>query len=432
MRHTVFRLPMGAAIAAIGALVLSSTGALADQTPQPIDDDAAQPSSVSFGGADALRTSRTVEHWLGETTNPEDGITYRYNMVGVDPSTNGSATLGVDIIPLDMTVDGVAFNGSERVAGVLASPLFNTNNYTWTRAITRADGTASFRPSPLSPFPLSSGNTGQVIDAMMRAQFNKVGSGYHLILDEPVVYDPVTIKVPQSKAITLVSPVGVVAADVDISWFQTRVQNLMGKLHLDPTRLAIFLSKDVLLYRDHDPTHCCVLGGHGAGHATGGQGGPMNGNGNQPVQTFVWSSWLSPGFFGPRLWIHKDVRGLVDEIMEWANDPFNTNAIMPWKADNAPQYGCSTLLEVADPATGLGFATGQNTFDPVLLPDGSPNPFADRMFHLPEVAFLPWFMHIAPNTVSQRAQFTNDGRYTFMGDFNPFVWFHRPADTCNP
>src|SRR5439155_4558017 len=123
------RLPLSFTMAAVSWLAIGSIAASAAPSPQPLDDDSFQPSSVSFGGADPLPTSRTVEHWAGETTNPVNGVTYRYNMVGVDPSTDGSTTVGVDIIPLDVTVEGVTFSGSDSVPGVLASPLFRNFNY---------------------------------------------------------------------------------------------------------------------------------------------------------------------------------------------------------------------------------------------------------------------------------------------------------------
>ena len=46
--------------------------------------------------------------------------------------------------------------------------------------------------------------------------------------------------------------------------------------------------------------------------------------------------------------------------------------------------------------------------------------------------FLPWFMRLAPNTVSEPTQSpsTNIGRYTFMGDLNPFPGFRQPATGC--
>ena len=47
---------------------------------------------------------------------------------------------------------------------------------------------------------LSSGNTSnQIEDATMRSQFNKQGTGYHVLLS-PVVHDPVTIVCPAAAA----------------------------------------------------------------------------------------------------------------------------------------------------------------------------------------------------------------------------------------
>jgi hypothetical protein len=427
MRQPAFRLPLGAAVAAACALVLSSVGALAEQPPQPIDDSSIQPATINLGGADVLETTRTVQHWVGETDNPLDHVTYRYNMVGVDPSTNGSATIGVDIIPLDLTVDGVAFNGSERVDGVLASPLFQDTNFGWTRAVTLSNGTPFFRP-PSRPLPLSAGNVGQLIDATMRSQFNKVGSGYHLILD-PAVLAPVSIDVTGQHGTTALTSRGMTVAGVDVPWLQARLQNLIGRLHLDPTRLAVFLTKDVVLFIKDGPARvCCVLGGHGAGHVTGGENSSVGGNGNQPVQTFVWSSWLSPGVIPDNGWINKDISGLTHEITEWAGDPFNTNTVQPWTSANAPQYGCSNLLELGDPTFNLGFGIGYNTFDPAVLPDGT---HTDGLYHVQDEAFVPWFMQITDNTMSQPGQVPNSkGRYTFMGALNLSQEFMHPAQTC--
>src|SRR5207244_3480623 len=195
--------------------------------------------------------TRTVQHWSGQTVNGVDGVTYRYNMVGADPGSETSATIGVDIIPLDVTVDGVPFNGSASVDGVVASPLFQSGDYSGTPATT-------FNPHGGH---LSAGNTdAQLLDATMRSQFDKVGTGYHLVLETPVVLDPIAVHIPHGKAQVMVNSRGVAMAFVDQGWFQTRVQKELGRLHLDPTRLAIFLTKDVMLYADHNVTHCCGLG----------------------------------------------------------------------------------------------------------------------------------------------------------------------------
>src|ERR1051325_1321632 len=110
MQQRACRLPLSFAMAALSWLVLASIGASAAPSPQPFEDDSFQPSPTSFGGADPLATPRTVEHWSGQTTNPLNGVTYRYNVVGVDPSTNGSTTGGGDIIPLNVTPGGATFS----------------------------------------------------------------------------------------------------------------------------------------------------------------------------------------------------------------------------------------------------------------------------------------------------------------------------------
>src|SRR5256885_14016882 len=117
MWYGSFRRPLGAVSVAVSAVVLTSAGAAADSSQPPVDESSIQPTTASFGGAEPLATTRTVQHWSGATVNGLDGVTYRYNMVGADPDTETSATIGVDIIPLDVTVDGVPFSGSASVDG---------------------------------------------------------------------------------------------------------------------------------------------------------------------------------------------------------------------------------------------------------------------------------------------------------------------------
>ena len=443
------RLPFFAAMPALLALVVTAVPALAGNSPTPVDDDFFQPTTADFAGAEPLSTDRTVQHWNGQTDNPADGVTYRYNMVGVDPSTESAATIPVDIIPIDVNVGAGTFSGSNSVVGVENSPLFQNFDYSYawfsTMLVPASDGvtpvccggkapmwdpTHRFRV----PYQISLGNTGQLIDATMRSQFNKLGSDYHLYLSEATVFDTVTIDVPASKGSVFVTPVGWRFGVVSQSWFQTRVQNLMGKLHLDPTHLAMFVTTDVVLYKGNDPMApgaCCGMGGHGAGHATGGDGGAANGNGNQPVQTFVWGSWLTPGVSGPRAWVQKDISPLSHEVTEWAMDPFNNNTVQPWQSPVvAPHYGCSNLLESADPVVNSGFSVGNpgvNHYNTNPYP-----PFNDGMFHVSNELFIPWFMSLpADNTFSQPTQSGGGGRYSLMGD-NSLAEFrgHAAGDYC--
>ena len=435
---------MGAAgLSAFLALPLSVIG---DPPPGPpvISDDQMQLLFTTIGGDDVLDTTRTVPHWFGSTLDPNDGITYGYNMVGADPSNCSGAgcdvTVTVDIIPLNVVVEGESFNGSDAVNATLASPVFALNDYGSTPFATAA---GNF-PNP--PFFIrgpggvlsqnDAGNQLQLEDATMRAQFNKTGSSsYHLRLS-PVVHDAITIVVPGNRGTVLQTGRGVHFGDISVQWWATRIQNLNASLgYIDPTHLPMYLTKDVQLFFGNNPFNCCFAGFHG-GNAVPANTlhGPPNGNGNQPVQTYVWVSYLSPGIYaqpncGSR-WAEQDIYGVSHEISEWADDPFANNFVEPWLF---PTFGVcgGNLLETGDPAVNIGFAMGTNVYFQGPNPDGSQS--ADGYYHPTDNVFLPWFMRVAPNNISEPTQSpsTNIGRYTLMGDLNPFAGFHQPAPGCN-
>ena len=108
MSSRPIRFPVVAMAAAAVALVAASVSAAAGTSSiQVIDDSTLQAMSTTLGGgASPLPTDRTVQHWFGQTTDPHNGVTYGYNMVGVDPSTGGSATIEADITPLVVNIGG--------------------------------------------------------------------------------------------------------------------------------------------------------------------------------------------------------------------------------------------------------------------------------------------------------------------------------------
>jgi hypothetical protein len=427
---TAVSLVAASIVCAILALPLSTIG---DPPPGPpvIDDAAIQALSTTVGGAQVLDTTQTVAHWFGSTFDPNNGVRYGYNMVGADPNNcSGSdcdVTVTVDIIPLNVTVEGgESFNGTDVVAAALASPVFALNDYGSTPFAT-APGNFPNPPALIrGPGGVLSqndaGNQLQLEDATMRAQFNMTGSSsYHLRLN-PVVHDAIIIVVPNAQGTVLQSGRGVHVGDIDIQWWKTQVQNLNASLdYIDPTHLQVYLTKDVVLYSGNDPFNCCVFGFHGAGTFL--HGGPEHGNGDQPVETFAWASYTSPGVFarpnGGMDWALQDISGLSHEISEWADDPFDTNFVE-----------CG-LLETGDPVVAIGFAMGTNTYFQGPNPNGTQS--ADGYYHPEDEVFLPWFMRLAPNNISEPTQSpsTNVGRYTLMGDLNQFVNFHQPATGCN-
>jgi hypothetical protein len=426
-----------------GVLTLGATQAKAD--PPVIGDDEMQALSATVGGASVLQTTRTITHWFGSTLDPNNSVTYGYNMVGADPNNCSGAdcdvTVIVDIVPLNVIVEGESFNGTDALAATLASPVFTLNDYGSTPFATAAGNFPSLPAFIQGPGGVLSqndaGNQLQLEDATMRAQFSMTGSSsYHVRLN-PVAHDPITIVVPGGQGTVIQSGRGVHIGDIKFQWWATQIQNLDVSLgYIDPTHLPIYLTNDVVLFSGNNPFNCCTFGFHGGNEVPSHTpNGPPNGNGNQPVQTFAWASYLSPGLFarpnGGTDWALQDVSGITHEISEWADDPFLTNNVEPWLTPTAPQYGCSTTLETGDPVVGIGFAIGTNNYFQGPNPDGTQS--ADGYYHPEDEVLLPWFMRLGPNSVSEPTQnpSTNIGRYTFMGDLNPFPGFRQPATGCN-
>jgi hypothetical protein len=429
------------ALLALG--LLTAMPALADKNgvsgkpntqPRPIDAQSFSPTTTTIGGGAAvLPTTRTLAHWWGSTLNPNDGITYGYNMVGADPNncsgSGCSVTIEADITPLIVNFDGMTYDGTAVLGPTLDSPVFAENDYGSTPFATAAGAFPGYPQIVQGPGGiLSQGDSGvplQLEDATMRAQFNKVGdSPYHLIL-HPNVLPAVTLDVPHNQGILRRSPQGVVFPTINISWWASQINNLESTA--DPTHLPIYLSNDVLLQIGGGG--CCVIGFHGTKSRSGGS------NGNAVVQTFAWASWIRPGTYPraagitlPTDWALQDIHGLSHEIAEWGDDPFVNNLVEPWQTPTAPQYGCTNILETGDPVVGIGFAMGTNNFEQGPLPDGEQ--MADGYYHPEDEVFLPWYMRTAPNTVSEPTQSSTDGRYSLMGDLNPFSGFRVPATGC--
>src|SRR5262245_4310646 len=119
---------------------LVATAAAAPPPVQTIDDARLKALATTIGGADILPTTRTVVHWFGTTLDPNNGVTYGYNMVGADPNncsgSGCSVTIETDITPLIVNVGGLTFSGNDVLAATLASPQFASNDYGSTTAAT--------------------------------------------------------------------------------------------------------------------------------------------------------------------------------------------------------------------------------------------------------------------------------------------------------
>ena len=231
-------------IAVVVSSAASAAGSTATVQPQVISDASLQAKTTTIGGAKPLSTTRTVAHWFGSTLDPNNGVTYGYNMVGADPlQLRGSAcaaTVETDIIPLNVIVGGMQFNGTDVVGPTLASPQFALNDYGSTPFATNS-GFARGSGGALSQG--DAGNPLQLEDATMRAQFNKTGSSsYHFIL-HPTVLPPITIVVPGNQG-TLLQAAGASSSPAStFSCGRRGFSNLDTSLgYVDPTHLPLYLT----------------------------------------------------------------------------------------------------------------------------------------------------------------------------------------------
>jgi hypothetical protein len=343
-------------------------------------DATATPKFTTVGGTSDFRTARTIPYWSSSFTDPTNGQTYGYTMVGTNPFT-GSAqtTVPSAIIPFRLVfADGTVMDGSTDVPQLIASPIYGDYTY-----------------------PLSGNDQTQYGDAIQRAQFNKVGTSYHVRLGAPTVLATQTISVPANQGLALTNSRGVLIGLLDESWFNGRLNNAINSLHVTPDVIPLILTHNTYLYQGN-PGNCCVLGYHGATSS-------VNGNGNQAVQTYVYGSFMTPrsfaGFDQPGHGL-GDIHAISHEVSELYDDPFVNNIVNPWLTPTAPQYGCTAYLETGDPVVGYWFPLPNN-----------PQPNANGVWHPEDEVFFSWFARQSPSIAL-------GGRYTYLGTFSG------PAQGC--
>lgn len=401
MLNRKFGLFAGGSAAILAAVALLASAALGGSAPKPGGNGEGTPKFTTDGGTTGFRTANTIKYWTSAFTDPTNGGTYSYTMVGTPPSQKVTTTVQTVIIPMSFR-----FSGKAQVSAGLICDPGGTAGTCVAQAVTmdprndpnngnpgHPDDVQNVLESPVftaANFPLSGDNGVQYGDAIQRSEFNVVGSAYHLNLQNTKVFPTVTIDVPANQGAAVVNRRGVLVGRVDSHWFSSQLGSLLGSLHIDAKTLPIFQNANVFLYDGNDQVNgCCVMGYHGATTSS-------RGNGAQQAQTFMFAAYVAPGSFGgyPDVPI-ADIHGLSHEVSEWANDPFVNNLVQPWVVDAAGPYGCTAYLETGDPVVGVGF--------PVAMPNGI-------TYHPEDEVFLSWFARESPSTAQA-------GRYTYMDTF---------------
>lgn len=335
---------------AIGIYTLSDTHAAA---PGGV---AGTPRFVHFtkNFADSKLATAGLKHWTSSFTY--QGKTYKYSMVGTNP-TKGSAstTVATTIIPLKLVfTGGKAFDGTKKVQQTTDSPIFKSAQFI-------------------------SGNT-QYGDAIQRAEFwNSVSTKspyYHVLLGTPTVHATITINVPAADGSVQVDSNGHLIGTANINWFDVQIQSLITSLHFTQNMLPVFLSDNTYLYQG-TISQCCIGGYHSATNS---------------LQTYIWTTNSDPGVVGG---FGEDVSAFSHELSEWLNDPFVNNTVPSWSVPSEPQYGCSSVLETGDPLVGVLFSAPGSTL------------------HLQDEAFFSWFARQTPSIAINHL-------YTYLGTFTTY------------
>jgi hypothetical protein len=387
------------------ALVVPSTGALGSSRSHPGDGiGTAGFTDQAMSGTVSARAD-TIPSFTSSFTDPTNGQTYHYTMVGTNPySGNVTTTIPTTIIPMRFTFAASAdpavhtLDGTDKVRQTIQSPVFQNADI---GAAADAPGSASAPPQPpdtppgIAPNPRvinEPSDVTQLGDAIYRAQFGKTGSGWHVRLGQPTVQPTASFFVPKNQGQIVVGSRS--HADIGLvsySWFSTRLMQTLRVRHISPRVLPIFLVNNTFLYI-HSLDNCCVLGYHGATSAA-------NGNGRQRVNTYMFASYSVQGIFAANAGDSEsyiaDIHALSHEVQEWYDDPFVNNLVNPWLTPTAPQYGCTNFLETGDPVVGYGFK--------VTMPNGI-------TYHPEDEVHLSWFARESPSRAEQ-------GYYTYLNNF---------------
>src|SRR2546430_9530431 len=99
LRPAATRLVLLAFLATLGVALTASAAGAGARSGSPWERDG-RPKFEEKGGAKPSRETRTVPYWSTRFTDPTNGVTYPFSMVGADPRSGRSTTVPTEIVPL--------------------------------------------------------------------------------------------------------------------------------------------------------------------------------------------------------------------------------------------------------------------------------------------------------------------------------------------
>jgi hypothetical protein len=360
-------------------------------------------------------------------TSSRDGNTYSGVMVGGTPFNGGATSTSVPVKIIPVIVKTVALGTAVNSSGVIQVATGSTADHTTFNPVAVDNAclaapnnlpVAVLRQSPLfnvANFNFGGTNLGttQATDAFQRANFwgtiNR--SSYHVSLSPTQLNAPTLNVAAPFKGVgglalnlpTLIPGSCGRLALVDIGTIDNFVSNQLRTLvaqGVSPSNLPVFMFYNTA-FTLGDPTNlanCCAAGFHTAVNV---------GTIASPVaQTVAVIDFDMTGFF-----LNNSGTGVLDaetashELAEWMDDPLGNNPTPAW--GNVGQVvGCSNVLEVGDPLTGIEAPR-------IAMPNGF-------TYHLQELAFFSWFYGADDGGVPSLGVdnwFSDDG--TFLANAGP-------------
>ena len=401
MRSALLAVLLMAAIPAL-ALAQAAGGMESDQLPSSFTLSAnphtLNSSEAAAGGGVLGRRSNgsllgvdSVVNWSSYFYYPGlDGggnlqFTWDYTMVGRSPLVEGdddrdggrTTRINAPIIPVNIDLrnaDGSPrFVGGQRlfsdatrfVTPVLKSPVFSSASYDSSEAPT------------------------QFTDAVQRAEFfHAAGDDWHTILKPRVATTRTMVLIQGSYRFALnADGTCCLFILIDEGTFlnalfpptATDTSTVMGAAEnagdITTKDIPTFLFNNAYLYSGGNPADCCILGFHSYDLEPGG----VSNGWRERRYVMNYSSWISPGLFGPSF---TDITALSHEMSETFNDPFVNNTTPWWLA---PNKNCQDDLETGDVIEGL-----PNAVFPINLNGRTWNPQNE--------ALLQWFANQQPSS----------------------------------
>ncbi len=344
-------------VAALAAIACITGSAFAQQDTMPAHPMFERLKPVLRN--DVKTPSTPLKTWNGSFVYNKK--TYKYNMVGLAPSTGKSATIPVFIIP-------VVLSYKSSKGTTTFSPLTKQSN--GQTALQNTTSSPVFKDMDFTSGGTDLGTT-QYIDAFQRGNFwgqVSKATGYHLLLGTPRQMPALSLTVPAADG-KVATEFGITVGTADINWFDGQLQAYISShTQIVPNSLPIFITYNSYLTEFGS---CCIGGYHSA---FGSSAAP---------QAYAHFTYIStPGIFA------QDVSALSHEVGEWADDPLVVNT-------NGNTVACG-ILEDGDPEEGFA---NYGAFPYTL------NGFT---YNLQDLTFLPYFGAPASTSVNNEMTFQNN------------------------